>query len=171
MTEVPYGTAEPRPENAWYLRHELPLRHPLDHVWAAVATPAGLGQWLAVPDPWDPRLGAATTFTWQNTDQDGNPPTVDEGRITSWDPGRVAEYTLAVHGRFRFHLEPNGPAGTVLRLTNEVRGLTAAERAGRLAGWHLHLELLTRSLAGTPYDWSTWSLSRYEDLLTAYTSR
>ncbi|MFI5807878.1 SRPBCC domain-containing protein [Streptomyces sp. NPDC051561] len=169
MKAIPYGKAEPRPgSDNWLLRYELQLAHPLDHVWAAVATPAGLGQWLAVPEPWEPKLGGATTFTWQNGDEKGGPPTVDEGRITAWDPGRVAEYTLALHGRARFHLEANGPGGTVLRFTNEVRDIGEEERNSRLAGWHNHLELLGAALDGEPYDWSGWTLTRYRELLGEY---
>ncbi|MFD3516627.1 SRPBCC domain-containing protein [Streptomyces sp. NPDC058657] len=160
---LPHGKAEPRP-GAWFLRYELPLPHPLDHVWAAVATPAGLGQWLAAPDPWDPHLGSPLALHWQYA---GSPFT-EEGRITAWDPGRVAEYTTAVNGRARFHLEPNGPEATFLRFTNELRDLPDLDLPSRLAGWHIHFELLATALAGTPYDWSHWSLDRYGELLAEY---
>ncbi|MFJ2744467.1 SRPBCC domain-containing protein [Streptomyces sp. NPDC087440] len=166
-TSVPYGTAEPRPGNTCFLRYELRLPHPLDHVWAAVATPAGLSQWLALPDPWEPKLGAPTTLHWQ---YEGSPFTED-GRITAWDPGRVAEYTTSVNGRARFHLEPNGPDATILRFTNELRDLPPADLPARLAGWHVHFEFLTRALAGTPYDWSAWSLTRFHELLAEYETR
>ncbi|MFF0746464.1 SRPBCC domain-containing protein [Streptomyces sp. NPDC004111] len=166
IPSLPYGKAEPRP-NAWFLRYELPLPHPLDHVWAAVATPAGLSQWLALPDPWDPHLGSATAFHWQYAGSQFT----EEGRITAWDPGRVAEYTLTGNGRARFHLEANGPGSTVLRFTNELRDLDENERHSRLAGWHVHFELLASALAGTPYDWSSWSLDRYRELLSDYESR
>ncbi|WP_433546265.1 SRPBCC domain-containing protein [Streptomyces sp. CA-294286] len=173
---LPYGTAEPRDApGSWLLRYALPLPHPLDHVWAAVATPAGLSQWLAVPGPWDPHLDAPLAFTWHNADEEGEDadegPTVDEGRITAWDPGRVAEYTLALHGRARFRLEPDGPSATFLRLTNEVRDLDASARDSRLASWHHHLEQLASALTGHPADRPARSRTRYRELLAEYASR
>jgi uncharacterized protein YndB with AHSA1/START domain len=167
---IPYVRTGPRsPAGNRLLRHELPLPHPLDHVWAAVATPAGLGQWLAVPDPWSPRLDAPVAFTRQDVDGSGR--SVDEGRITAWEPGRVAEYTLTVHGRVRFHLEPDGPSATVLRFTNEFRDTGPADRAVRLADWHHRLEHLAAALAGHPLDRSARSPARHRELVEEYGAR
>ncbi|MBD0745736.1 SRPBCC domain-containing protein [Streptomyces sp. CBMA152] len=163
MTDViPHGTSEPH-DGAWLLRYELHLPHPRTRVWAAVATPEGLPGWLCAADVLEPRLGGAVTLRWLN----GEPDAVHSGQVTAWFPERVAEYTVDLHGRIRFHLEPEGPTGTVLRFTNEFPGEDAL-RLDCLAGWHQHFEFLADALDGRPKDWSTWSLERWRELRDTY---
>lgn len=118
MTEsLGYGTSAFE-DGAWLLHYELHLPHPVDQVWAAVATPGGLPGWLAAADVLEPRLDGAVTLRWLNDEGDG----VHSGTVTAWDPEHVAEYTIDLHGRIRFHLEPEGAHGTVVRFTNEFPG-------------------------------------------------
>ncbi|WP_406862421.1 SRPBCC domain-containing protein [Streptomyces sp. HUAS MG47] len=145
------------------LRFTLDLPHPRIAVWAAVATPEGLPQWLCAADPLEPRLGGAVTLRWLNG------PTVVSGRVTAWDPEVVAEYTVdPPHGRIRFHLE-QGPRGasTVLRFTNAFHG-THDEKLDTLAGWHDHFERLARALDGQPTDWRLWTAERWQQLRDLY---
>ncbi|OEJ25650.1 hypothetical protein AR457_15420 [Streptomyces agglomeratus] len=161
------------------LRFTLHLAHPVHRVWPAVATPAGLRGWLAAAEPLEPRLGGAVTLRWLNSDDSGESTadgttggegTVAEGTVTAWDVEHVAEYTVTVHDRIRFHLAPDGQTnGTVLRFTNEVAVSGEAERLSRLAGWHQHLEYLVEFLDGRQ-DWSAWTLDRYRELYAAYES-
>ncbi|MEU5437620.1 SRPBCC domain-containing protein [Streptomyces sp. NPDC020719] len=166
MTDViPHGTSEPH-EGAWLLRYELHLPHPRTRVWAAVATPEGLPGWLCAADVLEPRLGGAVTLRWLNADP-GDASAVHSGQVTAWFPERVAEYTVDLHGRIRFHLEPAGPTATVLRFTNEFPGEDSL-RLDCLAGWHQHFEFLADALAGRPKDWSTWSPERWRELRETY---
>ncbi|MFC3576939.1 SRPBCC domain-containing protein [Streptomyces yaanensis] len=104
------GTAEHRGD--MYVRHFLlRLPRPVEEVWPALATSAGLRGWLADADPFEPRLGGAVELRLP----DGPAP----GRITAWDVERVAEYTVEGRGRIRFHLEPGHPTGTTVRFTHE----------------------------------------------------
>ncbi|MET9511201.1 SRPBCC domain-containing protein [Streptomyces flavidovirens] len=161
------GTCEHR-EHTDVLRFTLNLAHPLHEVWPAVATPSGLRGWLADAEPLESRLGGAVTLRWLSTDESGAR-TAAEGTVTAWDVEHVAEYTVAVHGRIRFHLAPAGStSGTVLRFTNEVAVPGDAERLSRLAGWHQHLEYLVEFLDGRRQDWSAWTLDRYRELYAAY---
>lgn len=147
-----------------HLHYALGLPHPVDKVWAAVATPEGLPGWLAAADVFEPRLGGAVMLRWLN----GEESAAHSGHITAWDPQRVAEYTIDLHGRCRFHLEAaDGKAGTTLRFTNEFDGDDAL-RLDCLAGWHHHFEFLVDALDGRPKDWSTWSLEPWRELRETY---
>ncbi|MEY6569804.1 hypothetical protein AB8B12_33765, partial [Streptomyces sp. PGLac3x] len=57
------STVRPGAGHAWghyqTLRFLLPLPHPVDRVWQAVATPEGLPGWLAAAEVLEPRLGGA----------------------------------------------------------------------------------------------------------------
>jgi uncharacterized protein YndB with AHSA1/START domain len=177
MTDViPRGTSETRDGDDRLLRFELPLPHSVVRVWAAVATPEGLPTWLAAADVLEPRLGGAVTLRRLAVPDQGTVPpgdaewrqTVAEGTVTAWDVEHVAEYTVSVHGRIRFHLEPWVEIGTTLRFTNEFRG-TDEQRLDSLAGWHQHFELLADALDGRPMtDWSTWKADRRQELRQSY---
>ncbi|MEU1121170.1 MULTISPECIES: SRPBCC domain-containing protein [unclassified Streptomyces] len=154
-----------------HLHYELHLPHPVDKVWAAVATPEGLPGWLAAADVFEPRLGGAVTLRWLN----GEPDAVHSGHVTAWDPEVIAEYTVDLHGRCRFHLEPvEGPVvgvgegdATTLRFSNEFEGDDGL-RLDCLAGWHDHFGCLVDALDGRPMDWSTWRQDRWRRLREAY---
>ncbi|MFI9649918.1 SRPBCC domain-containing protein [Streptomyces sp. NPDC052040] len=104
------GTAEQRGDRR--VRHcLLRLDRPVEEVWPALATAAGLGRWLAPAGPFEPRLGGAVAFRL--------PEGTARGRVTAWDVERVAEYTVEGRGRIRFHLEPGRPGGTLVRFTHE----------------------------------------------------
>ncbi|MFJ9814169.1 hypothetical protein ACIRU3_02665 [Streptomyces sp. NPDC101151] len=104
-------------------------RH-MDEVWAAVATPAGLGGWFTAADVLEPRLGGAVTLR-----------DLGSGQVTAWDVDRVAEYTVEGGGRVRFHLERDGDAASVLRFTHEFQGERESE-----VGWRSRFERLIETL-------------------------
>ncbi|MFF7974587.1 hypothetical protein [Streptomyces sp. NPDC007905] len=100
-------------------------RH-MEDVWAAVATPEGLGGWFTAVDVLEPRLDGLVTLRDLGT-----------GRITAWDVDRVAEYTVEGGGRIRFHLERDGDKGCLLRFTHEFQGEEESE-----SGWRARFEQL-----------------------------
>jgi uncharacterized protein YndB with AHSA1/START domain len=159
---IAHGTSTTR-GNTHVLRFALHLPHSLEQVWSAVATPRGLRGWLAAADVLEPRLGGAVTLRWLNGESDST----HSGTVTAWEVQRVAEYTIDLHGRVRFHLEPVGSQSAVVRFTNEFQGPDSL-RLDCLAGWHHHFELLYDALEGAPKDWSTWTLDRWQELRTAY---
>ncbi|WP_338677365.1 SRPBCC domain-containing protein [Streptomyces sp. SCSIO 30461] len=172
---IPHGTSETRDGGdgtATHLLHfVVRLPHPVVRVWAAVATPEGLPQWLAVADLLETHLGGGVRLRWLNAPGDVEG-TVATGRVTAWDMESVAEYTVEPHGRIRFHLEP-APAdslATVLRFTNEFTG-TDEQRLDNLAGWHQHFEYLERALDGHPADWGARTPERFRELRADYLSR
>jgi uncharacterized protein YndB with AHSA1/START domain len=174
---IPHGTVETRDDGTHLLRYELRLPHPVIRVWAAVATPEGLPAWLCAADVLEPRVGGAVMLRRLTAPDQETPPagdaggsrrTVAEGRVTAWDLERVAEYTVSGHGRIRFHLEPHGDSGTVLRFTNGLR-CDDGVLPDRLACWHNHFELLVDALEGRPMtDWALWTPKRRRQLRDAY---
>ncbi|MFF2508826.1 SRPBCC domain-containing protein [Streptomyces sp. NPDC058067] len=140
------------------LHFTIALPHPVEQVWAAVATAEGLPGWLAAADVLEPRLGGTVTLRWLTNGE------VHTGHVTAWDGERVAEYTLeGLHGRMRFHLEPTARDATTLRFTNEFDGDDEL-RLDRLAGWHDHFEHLVAALDGHPTDertWAAWTPDRW----------
>jgi len=128
------GTTERRGDAR--LRHFLlRLPRPVERVWAAVATPQGLREWLTAVDL-EPRLGGAVALRLP----EGTAP----GRVTAWDVERVAEYTVEGRGRVRFHLEPAPPGGTTVRFTYESQ----PTESGREPDWRGRFEQLARVLGG-----------------------
>ncbi|MCI3278877.1 SRPBCC domain-containing protein [Streptomyces cylindrosporus] len=102
------------------------LPRPMEDVWQAVATPAGIAGWFTAADVLEPRLGGAVTLR-----------DLGSGRVTAWDVDRVAEYTLDAGDRLRFHLERDGEDGTALRFTHEYPDDERPE-----PGWRARFERL-----------------------------
>ncbi|MCQ6556558.1 SRPBCC domain-containing protein [Streptomyces sp. C10-9-1] len=166
------GTTEDQSDGTRLVRFVLDLPHPVISVWAAVATPEGLPTWLCAAELLEPRIGGAVVLRQLTADAEGRR-TAAEGRVTAWDMERVAEYTVGVHGRIRFHLEPHGDGTdrTVLRFTNQLRCDDEA-LLDRLACWHDHVERLAAALDGHPTtDWSTWTADHRRRLRQDYARR
>ncbi|MDJ1133820.1 SRPBCC domain-containing protein [Streptomyces iconiensis] len=172
--EVPYGSTHSSPDGAAHtIGFELEFPHPVDSVWAAVATPGGLSGWLATADPFEPGPGGAVTLRWLKggpSDEDG-PELVAPGRITAWSRRRLAEYTVDARGSFGFTLRgtPDDDR-TRVRFRNDFTG-DEESRVDRLAGWHQHFELLHQELDDRPTDWSGWTPERFAALRAEYASR
>ena len=117
-----------------FVRHYLlRLPGPVEEVWPALASAAGLRGWLAAAEPFEPRLGGAVALHL--------PDGTARGRITAWDVERVAEYTVEGRGRIRFHLEPGRPTGTTVRFTHE-------SEQERDPGWRERFERLLAYVGG-----------------------
>ncbi|WP_328537343.1 hypothetical protein [Streptomyces sp. NBC_00344] len=144
------------------LRFALYLPHGVEKVWGAVATPVGLPGWLAAVDVFESRLGGRIALR-----RPGDP--AASGIVTAWDVGHVAEYTVSVHGRIRFHLESVGPEASVVRFTNE-RAVARELRPDLLACWHQRFEFLHDALDGNPRDWSVPGRERRRELRELYES-
>ncbi|MEA2483936.1 MAG: hypothetical protein QOC55_1883 [Thermoleophilaceae bacterium] len=140
------------------LRYERRYEHPIERVWDAITRPERLVDWLGDAEV-ELEQGGAIRVTWLNTDEQGNS-AVFTGRITRFEPPHVFEYDGDIHGRLRWELSEDGPAATVLRLTNwtpappEFRSKTAA-------GWDIHLDHLAAALDGGSVDWPRWYDEHY----------
>ncbi len=147
-------------EGGYELRYERRLRHSPDKVWAAIATPAGVACWFAIPDMemkaggrYDLRFDHPVTDTWTEE----NRTEVHPNRVRVYDPPRVFEHTFDGAGIVRWELHPDGD-GTWLVMTHHVPAEGAGSMTGYLSGWQQHLEGLEAAIAGrrTPWNWDGW---------------
>ncbi|HET9381724.1 MAG TPA: SRPBCC family protein [Streptomyces sp.] len=130
---IEQGASESR--GSTHLLHFLVrLPRPVEQVWPALATGAGLAAWFTPADVLEPRLGGEVALR-----------DVGPGSVTAWDVERVAEYTVEGGGRVRFHLERDGDTGTTLRFTHEFRGPVTTERR-----WRARFERLAALLEDRP---------------------
>jgi uncharacterized protein YndB with AHSA1/START domain len=144
------------------LRFERVLPHPVERVWDAIATPAGVEGWLA-GGTLEPIVGGAVDLHFD--DDNGV-----RGTVTTCRPPAELEYTWLEDPKrresiVRFELRPH-PDGTLLVLTHRLLD----ELAGFGAGWHAHLDMLEGQLDGREVDWrERWdALSpRYRELVGA----
>jgi uncharacterized protein YndB with AHSA1/START domain len=150
------GTLE-RADRGARVRFERRLDHPPEAVWSALTEPDRIGRWLARATL-QPERGGSLQLRWDETGA------VAHGTVTAFEPPARFAYDTDSQGDVRFALHPEGE-GTRLELVNEMPAADAP--AGRLAGWHQHLDLLERELAGEPSEWDT---RRFEELRERYSA-
>ena len=139
LTEEDRGTyleADGRPA----VRFRRTYPHPVEKVWAAVSTPAGLKNWFPGRVTLEPRVDGAMSF-----DMDPHAP-AGTGRVLVWDPPRRFSFTW-YDNEVHLELEPVD-GGCVLTLTDRLDTEDSAARNG--AGWHVCLGELTKHLDGVP---------------------
>jgi uncharacterized protein YndB with AHSA1/START domain len=131
-------------------------RHPLKHVWDAIATAEGLREWLMCTQVLiEARVGGRIEMV------SGPPGYRSSGMIRVWQPPRLLEYEWNVaavpemprgeRAIFRFELTPEG-GGTQLLVT--YRRITRQSARGFLPGLHAFLDRLEAQLDGRdPPDW------------------
>ncbi len=141
--------------------------HVIEHVWEAIATPEGLGEWLMCSQAViDGRVGGRIEMV------SGAAGYRSTSRILSWEPPRLFEYEWIVapvpempqgeNAIFRYELASEG---TSTRLTVTYRRITRATADGFLPGLHAFLDRLEAQLAGeTLPDW----MSRFTSLISLY---
>lgn len=131
------------------LRFERFLPHPIARIWAALTESDALAAWLA-PGEFELVPGGRARLAFTNVDH------VVEGRVVAVEPPRLLAYTWGEgQGVVRWELAAVD-GGTRLVLTHAFPA--ADEAPSFLAGWHTHLELFDRVLAGepSPWPWERW---------------
>jgi uncharacterized protein YndB with AHSA1/START domain len=151
------GEALDQPDG-YLLRFERDLLPAREKVWAALTEPdGGRPGGLAAGAPPPPRL---------------TNPEVPAGPVALVEPLRALEYDWlhdgAPAGRVRWELAESPIAGTLLTLTQTLPGRLADLRAGALAAWQTHLELLYATVHGAS---RPWPAGRVEELRSAYAER
>ncbi|MFE9259013.1 SRPBCC domain-containing protein [Streptomyces sp. NPDC006879] len=165
-TPVATGTSEARGPDRFRVHFELHLPHGYEQLWTVLTTDEGLRTWLCAAEVLERRLGGAVSLRWLNGPSARAGRTF-RGHVTAWDVEHVVEYTVAEHGRIRFHLDAVGTDSTVIRFTDERTG-SEADRLDCLAGWHDHFERLAFALEGRPTDWGSWTDARWARLRAEY---
>jgi uncharacterized protein YndB with AHSA1/START domain len=158
------------------LRFERRLAHPVERVWDAITTPAGLAQWwgeveveldLVAGGKYHMRTIGPPDLVEAIIREGGEEHLVSENRVTQVDPPRLFEHTFGADDSIaRWELEPDGN-GCRLRLTHTEPATIDPKVDGPrdLAGWHSLLDQLELALAGTP---DVWSKERWETLRDHY---
>jgi uncharacterized protein YndB with AHSA1/START domain len=160
------GSVE-RHEDAYILRYERRLRHPVDRVWSALTDPGEIVAWLGEADI-DLVEGGRVELRWLNTDDEGNH-AVARGSIAQLDPPRVLEIETDIHGVLLWELQPDGD-GSVLSFTVTAR-LPDGMVTKVAAGWHSHLDFLEDALDGHAIDWPNWPREHWEGLHAGYVAK
>jgi uncharacterized protein YndB with AHSA1/START domain len=142
------------------LRYELTFERPVETLWAALTEPARLDDWIS-PAFVEPFVGGRYELFI-----DRDPHNQMHGRILSWDPPRLLEYSWfesgAARGKVRAELYPHGKDGS--RLVFVHTNMPERFADGMAPGWHLLLERLAAAVAGSPVakDWDAWRELRKE---------
>jgi uncharacterized protein YndB with AHSA1/START domain len=108
-------------------------------LWAAVATPEGLGAWFPSQVALDPAAGTASF----SGDPRAEPST---GRILDWEP--PTRWAVSWGGDLLEFAVEGTETAAELTLRNWLADSAAAAR--NAAGWHLCLGALERALGGPP---------------------
>jgi uncharacterized protein YndB with AHSA1/START domain len=162
----PYGTLT---EPATLTIQRL-LPGPIDRVWAYLTQSDLRKQWLAAGEM-SLKVGEPVEFVWRNdelSDPPGQrPPGFPEehrlqSELTEVDPPYRLSFTWGNTGGVSFELAPHGKEVLLTVIHRRV-----ADRGTRLnvsAGWHAHLDLLGKALAGTRGSsfWDTWAALKQE---------
>ncbi len=115
--------------------------HPVEQVWAAVATPDGLARWFPASVEIELRAGGVVTFR-------GDPYAPDQaGRVLACDPPNYLAMTWGSE-ELRFQLESLEDGGCRFTLIDLLDARDAAAR--NAAGWDVCLGELDKHLAGEP---------------------
>jgi uncharacterized protein YndB with AHSA1/START domain len=131
-THGTFATIDDRPA----LHFERRLRHPVERVWRAITDTRDLAQWF--PDTIEPDWRTGGEVRFQDHQLEGA-----TGTVLVCEPPRRLAYTWYTN-ELRFELEPDGEAGTRLRLTALLSERVAAARDA--AGWHVCLDRLEQAL-------------------------
>ena len=148
MTEAVYSASE----RTLTLTRDYP--HPIHKVWAAVATPARIADWMGVQWLGDEgaalRQGAHFDYRFANTDLESR------AHVLRFEPPHLLEHSwfenVPPPATVRWLLEEI-TSGTRLTLTHFLPMFEEAPRTG--AGWTILLEQLAKSLGDepAPVDW------------------
>jgi uncharacterized protein YndB with AHSA1/START domain len=162
------------------LRFERHLAHPIERVWDAITTPAGLAEWWGDVEV---ELDLVEGGTYR-TRTVGPPELVDaiiregggeehlisENRVTKVEPPRLFEHTFGADDSIaRWELAPDGDGCRLVLTHTEPATIDPKVDGPRdLAGWHSLLEQLELALAGTPHGWRN---ERWETLRDHYLAK
>ncbi|MED4571685.1 SRPBCC family protein [Brevibacillus agri] len=144
------------------VRVELFVNHPVEAVWESLTQPEQLAKWLAQAKV-ELAEGGKFELVFDNTGD------AMKGQVIELQSPTLLAYTWnskdANESAVRWELLPEAE-GCRLVLDHSMRASEPLPRM--LAGWHAHLELLAKVLAG---EQPAWSWSRWEQLREAYAQK
>ena len=163
-----HGTYE-RIEGRTALRFTRRLRHPAEHVWAAVTQPEGLARWFPCRVEGDLRVGGRLRFVFAEDNPEVSE--VSEGEVLVFDPPRSFWFTWDAE-ELRIDLEPTSDGGCVLTFSDLMPDDFESGAARNAAGWHVCLDTLEEHLEGEPVTAPTHEpTDRWRALYDEYVAR
>jgi uncharacterized protein YndB with AHSA1/START domain len=142
------------------LRFVRSLPHPVEKVWDAVTTPAGLSTWFPFDVIGERASGAPLRFAFR----EGEAPDLT-GTMVEYTPPTAMELQWEGDETLRLEVAPSG-TGTVLTLINRFDEIGKAARDA--AGWHACLDVLEAALSGTTVDANAVWLSVHPDYVERF---
>jgi uncharacterized protein YndB with AHSA1/START domain len=172
------GTIE-KIDGRYVLRFERRLDHPVERVWSALTRPEQLSQWFSGETQIELDLVEGGRYEMKTT---GPPELVEAivreaGRdaletrdtVLTVDAPHVFEHTFGGDpgSIARWELERDGDGCRLLLTHTEPSGFDAADAPRDLGGWHVLLDLMERSLAGAPGEWTARHWEGHRDRYAA----
>jgi uncharacterized protein YndB with AHSA1/START domain/ketosteroid isomerase-like protein len=145
-----HGTVELDGERG-RIRFERLLSHPIERVWEAITTPAGLaGWWMPFAATIEIDLVVGGTISFSATELGEEPMTCEVLEVDR--PHRLVHTHFDRSMTLTWDLEQDGE-GCRLRLTQDTPNIHAALDQGFIIGLHHSLDRLEPALAGRPESW------------------
>jgi uncharacterized protein YndB with AHSA1/START domain len=141
-----------RDGEAYLLRFERELPHPVERVWQALTQRTDLAAWFPSGVDLELRVGGKVTFVNDPDFDIDSELLATTGEVVELDPPRAFAFTWG-GDLLRFELSPI-PAGCRMVFTHRLPHRACANRT--VAGWSVCLAALTTSLAGSGADGSGW---------------
>ena len=141
-----------RDGDAYVLRFERELSHPIDRVWQALTEPSGLAAWFPSAVEMELHVGGKIVYINDPTFEVDPELLATSGEVVELDPKRRFAFTWG-NDLLRFELAPSG-AGCRMVFTHRLPHRAMVNRT--ISGWSVCLDSLTAALAGTPVDNPGW---------------
>ena len=131
------------------------FRQPMEKVFAALATPERIADWMGVN--WQGgagplKLGDSFSYTFANSDMPS------EGHVTAYDPPRLIEHTWSENeppmSLVRWELEPEGDGCRLVLIHSFHQPPPRSALISTAASWHLMLDRLPGAVSGQAAEWS-----------------
>ncbi len=145
-----HGTVDRRGQEGT-IRFERLLAHPVERVWAAIATPEGLAEWW-LPFPADIEIDLVVGGTISFSTPEFGPEPMTCTILELDPPKRLVHTHFDPAVTLTWELLPQDD-GCLLRLTQHSPDILAALGQGHIVGIHHSLDRLDPSLDGHPAPW------------------
>ena len=166
-------------DGRYVLHFERRFPHPVERVWNALTRPEQLAQWYGGATEIELELVEGGRYDIKTT----GPPELVEAivreagedaletrdTVLRVDPPRVFEHTFGgdPDSIARWELEPDAHGCRLLLTHTEPPAFDAVDAPRDLGGWHTLFDLMERSLAGEPVEWTARHWEEHRDRYAA----
>jgi uncharacterized protein YndB with AHSA1/START domain len=145
-----YGSFS-RSGDAYCVRFERILEHPVKNVWEAITRPEQMSLWLA-PTEIDLKVGGEVKVNTKGGQMGGKIIRLEKNALLeySWNNGSIVRWELFTEGEGRCRL----------LFTHSL--LNVSQLKGAATGWHYHMDALTMTLDGQKMP--DWPIEVWEEI-------